>query len=63
MTPITDDEIEIELAVAREALHQDGQPITDRALARLLATKVCHLKRAASAGHLRLPPLLKGVKA
>lgn len=45
MTPITSEEIDTELAVAREALHQDGVPYSDRELARLLA------------GLLRLPPV------
>ena len=61
MTPVTEEEVDIELAVAREALAQDGLPYSDRELARLLASKICLLKRAASAGHLRLPPI-KGAK-
>ncbi len=57
MIPVTDDEVEIELAVAREALAQDGLPYSDRELARLLAAKVCRLKRSASRGMLREPPI------
>ena len=56
MIPVTEEEIDIELAVAREALAQDDLPYSDRALARLLASKICLLKRSASAGLLRLPP-------
>lgn len=51
------DAADLEIARAREALVQDGLPPTDAAVARLLAVRVAHLERGASAGLLRLAPV------